>query len=33
MPGTGHFPMMEDPARFNAALETEIQALRNPAGS
>jgi len=31
--GVGHFPMMEDPARFNAALETEIQALRNPAGS
>lgn len=32
IPGVGHFPMMEDPARFNAALETEIQALR-PAGS
>ncbi len=31
--GVGHFLMMEDPARFNAALETEIQALRNPAGS
>jgi pimeloyl-ACP methyl ester carboxylesterase len=27
IPGVGHFPMMEDPARFNAALETEIQAL------
>ena len=32
IPGVGHFPMMEDPARFNAALETEIQAL-NAAGS
>ena len=31
--GVGHFLMMEDPARFNAALETEIQALRNPSGS
>jgi len=31
--GVGHFLMMEDPARFNAALETEIQALRAPAGS
>ncbi len=31
--GVGHFLMMEDPARFNAALETEIQALRTPAGS
>jgi pimeloyl-ACP methyl ester carboxylesterase len=30
--GVGHFLMMEDPARFNAALETEIQALRG-AGS
>jgi pimeloyl-ACP methyl ester carboxylesterase len=27
IPGTGHFLMMEDPARFNAALETEIEAL------
>ena len=27
IPGAGHFPMMEDPARFNPALETEIQAL------
>ncbi len=26
--GVGHFLMMEDPARFNAALETEIQGLR-----
>jgi len=25
--GVGHFLMMEDPAKFNAALETEIQAL------
>lgn len=31
--GVGHFLMMEDPARFNAALETEIEALRSPAGS
>jgi pimeloyl-ACP methyl ester carboxylesterase len=31
--GVGHFLMMEDPARFNAALETEIQALLHPAGS
>jgi pimeloyl-ACP methyl ester carboxylesterase len=30
IPGVGHFPMMEDPARFNAALETEIQALHAP---
>jgi pimeloyl-ACP methyl ester carboxylesterase len=27
IPGAGHFLMMEDPARFNAALETEVQAL------
>jgi pimeloyl-ACP methyl ester carboxylesterase len=33
MPGVGHFLMMEDPARFNAALETEIQGLLHPAGS
>ncbi len=33
IPGTGHFLMMEDPARFNAALETEIQALLSPQGS
>ncbi len=25
--GVGHFLMMEDPARFNAALETEVQGL------
>jgi len=31
--GVGHFLMMEDPARFNAALETEIQALRGAPGS
>jgi pimeloyl-ACP methyl ester carboxylesterase len=31
--GVGHFLMMEDPARVNAALETEIQALRKPAGN
>jgi pimeloyl-ACP methyl ester carboxylesterase len=31
--GVGHFLMMEDPARFNAALETEIQGLLHPAGS
>jgi pimeloyl-ACP methyl ester carboxylesterase len=33
VPGVGHFLMMEDPPRFNAALETEIQALRTPGGS
>lgn len=27
MPGLGHFPMMEDPAAFNRALEAEIAAL------
>ena len=27
IPGVGHFLMMEDPARFNAALETEIQGM------
>jgi pimeloyl-ACP methyl ester carboxylesterase len=31
--GVGHFLMMEDPARFNAALETEVQSLLAPAGS
>ena len=31
--GDGHFLMMEDPAHFNPALETEIQALLAPAGS
>jgi pimeloyl-ACP methyl ester carboxylesterase len=30
VPGVGHFLMMEDPARFNAALETEIQAMLAP---
>jgi pimeloyl-ACP methyl ester carboxylesterase len=33
VPGVGHFLMMEDPARFNAALETEIQAMLAGAGS
>jgi len=32
IPGTGHFLMMEDPARFNPALETEIQAILAPEG-
>ncbi len=27
IPGDGHFLMMEDPERFNPALETEVQAL------
>jgi pimeloyl-ACP methyl ester carboxylesterase len=27
---TGHFPMMEDPARFNPALDAEIQTLTGP---
>jgi pimeloyl-ACP methyl ester carboxylesterase len=32
--GDGHFLMMEDPTRFNPALEQEVQALLgNPAGS
>ena len=31
LPGEGHFLMMEDPAKFNAALEAEIQAML-PAG-
>jgi len=31
--GVGHFLMMEDPQAFNAALQTEIQALRSQAGS
>jgi len=31
--GTGHFLMMEDPTRFNAALEAEVAALLGPAGS
>jgi pimeloyl-ACP methyl ester carboxylesterase len=36
IPGVGHFLMMEDPARFNPALETEVQAMlaaRTAAGS
>jgi pimeloyl-ACP methyl ester carboxylesterase len=32
-PGAGHFLMMEDPARFNPALEAEVLALLAPAGS
>jgi pimeloyl-ACP methyl ester carboxylesterase len=31
--GTGHFLMMEDPRRFNPALETEVQALLGASGS
>jgi len=31
--GVGHFLMMEDPARFNATLETEIQGMLPAAGS
>jgi len=31
--GTGHFLMMEDPQRFNPALEAEVTALLAPAGS
>ena len=27
LPGTGHFLMMEDPQRFNPALETEVAAM------
>jgi hypothetical protein len=26
----GHFLMMEDPARFNPALEAEVQAMAGP---
>ena len=35
IPSVGHFLMMEDPQRFNAALETEVQAIlaAQPAGS
>jgi pimeloyl-ACP methyl ester carboxylesterase len=33
LPGTGHFLMMEDPQRFNPALETEIAAMAGSAGS
>ena len=31
--GLGHFLMMEDPARFNTALETEVHSMAVPAGS
>jgi len=31
--GLGHFLMMEDPARFNAALETDVHSIAVPAGS
>jgi pimeloyl-ACP methyl ester carboxylesterase len=31
--GDGHFLMMEDPARFNPALEAEVQGILNPATS
>lgn len=30
LPGAGHFLMMEDPARFNPALEAEVQTLLSP---
>jgi pimeloyl-ACP methyl ester carboxylesterase len=33
IPGDGHFLMMEDPARFNPALEAEVQALLAPGGA
>jgi len=33
LPGTGHFLMMEDPQRFNPALETEVAAMAGSAGS
>jgi pimeloyl-ACP methyl ester carboxylesterase len=33
IPGSGHFLMMDDAARFNPALEAEVQALLAPAGS
>jgi len=33
LPGTGHFLMMEDPQRFNPALETEVSAMAGAAGS
>jgi pimeloyl-ACP methyl ester carboxylesterase len=32
LPGTGHFLMMEDPQRFNPALETEVAAMLGSAG-
>jgi pimeloyl-ACP methyl ester carboxylesterase len=31
--GTGHFLMMEDPQRFNPALDAEVTALLGPAGN
>jgi pimeloyl-ACP methyl ester carboxylesterase len=33
IPGTGHFLMMEDPQRFNPALEAEVSAMISAAGS
>jgi len=33
MDGVGHFPMMEDPSRFNSLLEQEIQVLVRPAAT
>jgi len=33
LPGTGHFLMMEDPQRFNPALETEVTTMLGSAGS
>jgi len=33
LPGTGHFLMMEDPQRFNPALEAEVAAMSGSAGS
>jgi pimeloyl-ACP methyl ester carboxylesterase len=33
LPGTGHFLMMEDPQRFNPALEAEVATMIGSAGS
>jgi pimeloyl-ACP methyl ester carboxylesterase len=33
LPGTGHFLMMEDPQRFNPALDAEVTAMAGSAGS
>ena len=33
LPGTGHFLMMEDPQRFNPALDAEVTALLGSPGS
>jgi len=33
LPGTGHFLMMEDPQRFNPALEAEVATMLGAAGS